>query len=364
MPTRPPLGYEYNKATHEIEIDPVRFPILQHCWKQLATGNITLSEVMKGAKELGLTSSLKTMKLHKSAFFALFRNPFYFGQFEFRGKTYLGQHVPMVSKFEFEKVQAVLDGKLRANSTKKLLKYSGVMVCGVCGCSITGETKVKTYPRTGRTVSYTYYHCTGAKGCRKVSINESRMQEYLRYEADFVSMPVEVLAWLSCELAKYVGFLGTVEEASDNGKEQQIAKLRSRLRQLNRMRLDEEVTAEEYRSMKTEVEEELSRLNRETQKAREEVAGLHDRIQDKLRLLEEVSGREWVETETARGYLKQLARNYYLTLEKLVVEYDPVVRAICTFEPLRNGSYSHYWPGYNLQSSVWHPLMDEIRTSL
>ncbi len=364
MPTRPPLGYLYNKLTHEIEIDPVRFPILQHCWKQLATGSFTLADVMRQAKELGLVSSLKTMKLHKSAFCALFRNPFYFGEFEFRGKTYQGRHIAMVSKDEFEIVQQVLNGRLRANGSKHRNKFSGLMVCGTCGCSITGETKVKTYPKTGRTVSYTYYHCTGAKGCRKVGVSQPKLQEFLEFEADFVRMPVEVLAWLAAELSKYVGFVSEVESASDQLKEDQSAKLQQRLKRLNKMRLDEEISANEYREMKAEIEKEIGEITKTVTEKAAEFDGLAKRIYRKLSVLEQVSGRDWLEAETAKGFLKQLGQNYFLTLEKLVVEYDPIVRAICAFEPLRNGSYNDYWPGFNLQSSVWHPLMDEIRTSL
>jgi len=50
------------------------------------------------------------------------------------------------------------------------------MRCGVCGCQITAERKLKHYKQSGRTVTYTYYHCTGRKGCLKDSISEAVMR--------------------------------------------------------------------------------------------------------------------------------------------------------------------------------------------
>jgi hypothetical protein len=92
-----------------------------------------------------------------SSVHGILRNRLYTGEFEWNGWLYQGRHQPLVSRELWERVQGVLGGS-HAKKHRRLkhdFAFSGLIVCGHCGCSVVGEIKKRRY---------VYYHCTGYKG--------------------------------------------------------------------------------------------------------------------------------------------------------------------------------------------------------
>jgi site-specific DNA recombinase len=101
----------------------------------------------------------------------ILRNPFYYGEYDWKGKRYKGTHKPLINEELFDKVQLVMGFFQKPRMTKHDFSFSGTLTCGHCGCSIVAEEKRK---KSGKT--YIYYHCTNGKGsCEDVT--------YLRQEA-------------------------------------------------------------------------------------------------------------------------------------------------------------------------------------
>lgn len=63
---------------------------------------------------------------------------------------------------EYDAIQVVLGKKTKPRPKKHFLPYTGLMVCGECGCSITAEKK-KVH-KNGNVHRYIYYRCTKKKG--------------------------------------------------------------------------------------------------------------------------------------------------------------------------------------------------------
>src|SRR2546429_3114252 len=79
-------------------------------------------------------------------------DPFYCGEFLWKGKKYQGKHNLLVSKETFFRVQEILNRPTRAGKYRKhsFLLGSGLLLCGECGRSVTAEVQKGHY----------YYHCT------------------------------------------------------------------------------------------------------------------------------------------------------------------------------------------------------------
>ena len=86
-------------------------------------------------------------------------------------ESYLGKHQPLISRELWERVQGVLDGRhaKKSRRVKHDFAFSGLIVCGHCGCSIVGEIKKQRY---------VYYHCTGYKGrCNEPYVREEIIEQ-------------------------------------------------------------------------------------------------------------------------------------------------------------------------------------------
>ena len=86
--------------------------------------------------------------------------------FVWKGKTYQGNHEPIINRELWDKAQAVLDGRNSrpTRKTKREFAFSGLIRCGHCGSAVVAEMK------KGR---YVYYHCSRAKQNRLKSISRT-----------------------------------------------------------------------------------------------------------------------------------------------------------------------------------------------
>src|SRR6185436_4882003 len=97
---------------------------------------------------------------------------------------YEGKHEPLVSRASFAAVQQVFEAANRPLYMQRQHAFAGLLTCGVCGCSITAETK------KGK---YIYYHCTRFKGsCDNDYVREERLSGLLAELVARVSIPPEV----------------------------------------------------------------------------------------------------------------------------------------------------------------------------
>jgi site-specific DNA recombinase len=168
LPSRAPLGYLNDKLEHIIIEDTERFHLVRKMWEMMLTGNYTPPQIREIANnEWGfLTPKTKRdggVEIANSAIYRMFNNLFYTGMFEWNGKAYAGNHTPMITVEEYDRVQIILgrNGKPRAQT--HAFAYTGVMRCEVCGSMYTATEKKKIVKRTGKIETYIYYHCTRKK---------------------------------------------------------------------------------------------------------------------------------------------------------------------------------------------------------
>ncbi len=109
-PSSAPIGYLNNKTTGMIEIDTERAPFVKLAFRDMASGDYSLSTLARRMEREGLRSR-NGATVAKSSLAHFLKNPFYCGSFIWKEKLYRGIHEPMIRKQQFDQVQCILSGK-------------------------------------------------------------------------------------------------------------------------------------------------------------------------------------------------------------------------------------------------------------
>lgn len=170
MSNKPPLGYKWVNGF--AVKDPESFDKVKAAWDIMTTGTKSLRQMAEIMNTWGLriTMNKKNYSLRWQAAQRIFRSKFYMGKLVSR--TYqeevAGQHAPMITEEQFNKVQVILNGRssknvsitrIRDNLDFPLRRLIG---CNKCGASLTAAWSM------GRRRKYPYYWC--AKRCNSKSI--------------------------------------------------------------------------------------------------------------------------------------------------------------------------------------------------
>ncbi len=138
-PTKAPVGYVDNLATHRIEVDPVRGPLLTTLFDLYASGQYSLKALTAKAHAIGLTHPRSGRRMMKAEMHRILQNPIYTGDFRWLGRMYRGSHAPLVSREQFVEVQAVLTRKPRARYPRQRHAFMGLLTFGRCGLDTPGS---------------------------------------------------------------------------------------------------------------------------------------------------------------------------------------------------------------------------------
>lgn len=192
-PSCAPLGYlnvmgEDGKRTIVPNLDLA--PIIRSMYERYATGQHSLREIAKLARQDGMQYPKSKLPVPTSTIHKILRNRIYCGDFDFDGKTYAGKYEPIVSRDLWAKVQDVANGRNRTKPgpVRRDFAFSNLIKCGHCGCAMVGELKKQRY---------IYYHCTGYRGkCPEPYTREEILEERFGQLLKGLRFPNEILEWI------------------------------------------------------------------------------------------------------------------------------------------------------------------------
>ena len=187
-PSNAPLGYLNNKVDKTIEVDTERAPFIKELFQKVASRKYSIRALANELYEQGLKSKKTGAKVGKSTLYRTINNPFYYGEFYWKGVLYKGIHEPLISKELWDKANEVLKSD-KPYITGQKFAFNGIVRCGVCGCTVSGGRYKKN--------QYLYYHCTQSKEPHKSPfISEEEMIERLGKIVSDVIIPTDVAEWL------------------------------------------------------------------------------------------------------------------------------------------------------------------------
>lgn len=199
MPEKAPIGYintEINSKKTVIP-DPERFELVRKMFN-LRLQNYSYRKITEILRKDGLHgTTLNKNPIKASQVEITLKNPFYYGMILRSGKLYPHKYEPMIDKITFDKVQSV--GKTNPNSKnrnipKSNFPYTGVFICGKCGCSMS--------PYYGK--GNIYLHRSGAKGACQNNISEKIIIESINKQFNNFFIPENQIIDICKELeSKY-----------------------------------------------------------------------------------------------------------------------------------------------------------------
>jgi len=266
-PTKSPLGYRNITGPDGKKIiatDPLAAPVIAKLFGWYASGQYTVREATVKVRELGLVHRKSGTKVPVSTVNAILRNRLYCGQFEWNGKQYQGSHEAIVSVELWERVQAVMDGRM-AKKYRRMTRdfaFSGLIACHTCGCAVVGEIKKERY---------VYYHCTGyadkCQGkpatCRRKYVREEVLEKQFTELLGRLHFDEEVLEWVRDALHASHADQRREHEEAIKGHQAEYKRLDDRIRAMYVDKLDGIVEAAFYDKMSNQWREEQSRCQRE-----------------------------------------------------------------------------------------------------
>lgn len=281
-----PSGYvnavDIEKGARIVIKDPDRFDLIRKMWELKLTGHYSVKQILKISAEDWGYRTIKRRNtggkpLSYSGLYQIFRNPFYYGEFEYHkgsGDWKKGSYEPMVTKEEFDRVQFLLSGKVKPRPKNREFAFTGLISCGECKAQVTAEVKNQIictqckhkfgYENKAEcpkceislkdmenpvVLNYVYYHCTKQKKGVKCSQKTIRLEALEQSIKDFlgrVHIKQEYLNWALEYLKK--NNKKDAEEAQLITLTQQEALKQStaKLERLLEMRLNNEIDKEQF----------------------------------------------------------------------------------------------------------------------
>lgn len=385
-PSKAPLGYVNNKhkekGERDVQKDKERFSLVRKMWDLMLTGAYTPPQILDMANDDWGFRTRKTKRsgnkpLSRSGIYKIFKNPFYFGCFEYNGQLYKGNHEPMITVEEYDKVQMILGKNGNPREKKYRFAYTGMIKCGECGCSITAEHVKKTNKGNGFIHRYIYYRCTKKKKnikCSQSSVELKQLENQIAKLLFQIRIPEKLKDWVlkhldelgNQELINYSAIRESIEKTLKHNQKELSNLINLRLRDLLS---DDEFLAEKNRLQKVKAELEGKLKNQgEIESQCLELS--------KQTFIFACYASFWFRNdslEDRKAILMILGSNLFLRDKKLIISLrkqfliiENALKGIDKqnerIQPLKMPYFNFIFSDFATQESYWCRLVDDVRT--
>lgn len=246
-----PPGY-LNKGKRRLkEIDPVGGPLVTRAFDLYSTATFSVESLSAEMARLGLVTR-NGNPLSRDAISKMLRNPFYVGTIRIQktGAVFEGKHVPLVSKKTFDRVQAILDGRVFPRETKREFRLRRLIRCATCPRTLTGEIQR----------GHTYYRCH-SRSCQGTCVSEQMADQLVLEKLALLEFTEGEMVDLRDMIARLIeeeyAALGSHRDAI----QRDLASIASRLDRLTDAMVDGLIDSDAFNDRKTSLLAERLRLN-------------------------------------------------------------------------------------------------------
>ncbi len=211
-PGTAPLGYINEILNKTIINDPERFSLVKKMWSLMLSGNYKPPKILEMANEWGLRTQkhkrIGGKPLSRSSIYKIFTNPFYCGLMSKNGNIYKGNHEPIITPDEFDRVQALLGRKGKPRPKKHFFAYTGLIKCKECDGAITADNAVQLHfiiiiTNRGVDAKFSHIECQVDTNISPVVLNY-REQVNVRRIAKYLGLKAVRVASISQKLLCFV----------------------------------------------------------------------------------------------------------------------------------------------------------------
>lgn len=243
-PGKAPIGYLNDRNSKRIIIDPDRAPLVRRAFELYATGNYSLFDIRKALIEMGFALR-NGGRPPRTSIELMLKNPFYYGEFRWRGQLFKGNHEPLISRSLFDRVQTKLADKGPGVFQEREFAFGQFMTCGHCGCAITAEIKKE---------KYIYYRCTNGKGkCPQKYVREEALVGQFAEVVRAVRLDPRLASWIEEAVLEANEDEHRFQEAEVTRLNAEIARLTQRMERIYIDKLDGHIGDELWAKMSAEM---------------------------------------------------------------------------------------------------------------
>lgn len=176
-----PVGYlnilKWNKIS-SVEFDKDRAPIIREMFERVGNEGHSGRMIKEWLDSIDFKTP-KGVNMPLSRIFAILKNSYYYGEFDFGGIRYKGSYEPLITKKLFDKVQIQLE-TVPKQWSQQVFPFKKICVCSRCGSGVTAEIRHRVLKST-KVNTHIYYHCCKSKDyyCREPYITEQEMVNQL-----------------------------------------------------------------------------------------------------------------------------------------------------------------------------------------
>lgn len=263
FPGKAPFGYVNYRQNRRgfIRVNEAAAATVGLIFDLYARRGHTLDMIVERLRDDGVHVG-RSIKANRSTVYAILQNRSYIGEVFYRDQWHPGSQTPLVSTAVFNSVQKLLGGHIY--QAHDLLFGGQLVTCAKCAHPMTGYPATK-YKGTPRQDLFTYYvcaHCARNGVSVKAKQPELERQVLAVFERMRTDDP-EVVEWFRRTIREMADdeHIETAARAAD--LRQRLTKAETRDRSLTRMRMDGEITPEDYACSRNELRTERLRLNEE-----------------------------------------------------------------------------------------------------
>jgi len=333
-PVHPPFGYLHDKQTRGIRPDPTTAPLIRRMFERYSMGDITLEDLHREVLSWGLRTR-QSNRPHLSHIYRVLQNPIYHGLMVFKGEKQPGVHEPIVSQALFDRVQSVIRerGKYRRqkHDEHSIHPFRGMFRCGECGAGITMEKQ------KGRL----YLRCTKKRvRCSQRYVTEDEIREQVRHAVRMLSLPPDFARKL---YEKHLAASGSADQEAARRTQALRGKLDAvsdRIKKLNDRYLDDDLTPEEYRSLKNPLVDEQVRLREKVEQSTGSCLKRHDAARTFLDgCIQAFFLAETTNLALQCRFLKSVGSNHFLRDKQMTFNPLGVWKTVAAYGPNRDGRF-------------------------
>ena len=318
--------------------DPERFDLLRKGFDLLLTGSYTVRHVVDTMNQqwhfrTRPTPSRPGGPLSRAAAHDIFRNAFYAGFTTHNGMQRKGNHEPMITVAEYNRLQDILHRRSRSRRRKHEFTYTGMMRCGYCGLQITAEQVTKESKQLGNT-QYIYYHCSDAYlKCSKKGIGEKQLEAEILRHLQRITIAPELAAIALETIWHWQGQAGNRVEDLLIHKEKALQDAEAQRRSLLDMMVRNLITDEAlYKEKDAQLMDDCNQLRRGIEQTRSQVEQMRMTAKASLNYLQYARDHFLVAEPTRKREIASvLASEYVLRGAELSVTIHPLLAEFVKF---------------------------------
>lgn len=262
-----PLGRQYGyrlvriNGRSIVELDPIQAPKVKRIFELFAFQPLTLESLIDTLERQGIIYTDRQPKWTKSTLHRLLHNRSYLGEVQYQGLWHPGTFEALVDQETFQAVRDKFGTDFKVYRDPELTYAGSLITCAHCGRVVTGEKKYKTSP-DGTKREYVYYRCSGygAEGHPRVRLTEAEIDGQLLKQFGTIRLDEETRQWF-LEVIRTRAHSGQADNKQHRDElQRQHSQVEAKLSTLMDMRMEGEITPEEYTAKRAELYDRQSAL--------------------------------------------------------------------------------------------------------